>query len=138
MNLQYRWEKKKGDAVREDDVVAEIETDKTAIPVPAPRHGIIEELLVEDGATVKAGQELFKLKVTDQPPAGAEAAPPKKAEAPAAAAPPPPPPPPPQPSSPPPAAPKPTPPPPPPPPAQRAGKYLLKKKFFTIKSLKRQ
>lgn len=84
-------------------MVAEIETDKTAIPVPAPKHGIIEELLVADGATVKAGQEIFKLKVTEQPPAGA-GAPAKKAEpaaapppsaappAPAAAAPPPPPP----------------------------------------------
>lgn len=69
--------------------MAEIETDKTAIPVPAPRHGIIEEQLVADGATVKAGQDLFKLKVTDQPPAAA-AAPSKAAEAPAAAAPPPP------------------------------------------------
>lgn len=114
--LKYRWEKKKGDAVREDDVVAEIETDKTAIPVPAPSHGIIEELLVADGATVKAGQDLFKLKKTDAPPAGAAAAPPKKAEAPAAAAAPPPP----RPAAAAPAAPKPAPP--PPPPAQRAGK----------------
>lgn len=87
-------------------MVAEIETDKTAIPVPAPKHGIIEELLVADGATVKAGQEIFKLKVTDQPPAGAAAAPAKKAEP--AAAPPP--------SGPPPAA---AAKPPPPPPAQK-------------------
>lgn len=98
--------------------MAEIETDKTAIPVPAPRHGIIEELLVADGATVKAGQELFKMKVTDEAPAGAGAAPSKPAEAPAAAPPPPPPSP-----APPAAAAKPaSPPPPPPPPAQRAGK----------------
>lgn len=70
----------------EDEVVAEIETDKTSMPVPSPAHGIIEELLVENGASVKNGQQLFKLKVTGEKPAGA----PAKKEAPAAAAPAPP------------------------------------------------
>lgn len=86
--LICRWEKKKGDAVSEDEVVAEIETDKTAIPVPAPKHGIIEEVLVPDGTTVKAGQELFKLRVTGKPAAGAPAqaaAPPPAAAAPSPA-----------------------------------------------------
>lgn len=72
-------------------MVAEIETDKTAIPVPAPAHGIIEEQLVPDGTTVKAGQDLFKLNVTDKPPDAAAAAPTPKAAEPAAAAAPPPP-----------------------------------------------
>ncbi|XP_046364325.1 dihydrolipoyllysine-residue succinyltransferase component of 2-oxoglutarate dehydrogenase complex, mitochondrial-like [Haliotis rufescens] len=90
-----RWEKAVGDFVGEDDVVAAIETDKTSIPVPAPVAGIIEELLVEDGGTVAAGQELFKIKITgDAPPPKAA-----KAEAPAPAAAPPPPPPPPPPSA---------------------------------------
>lgn len=85
-----RWEKAVGDQVAEDDVVAEIETDKTSMPVPAPCNGIIEERLVEDGATVKAGQALFKIKPTAGGP------PPKKKEekTSAASAPPPPPPPP--------------------------------------------
>nr|CAD7255723.1 unnamed protein product [Timema shepardi] len=48
--------------------------------IPAPDNGIIEERFVEDGATVKAGQKLFKLKVTA---AGAPAAKPKEAAAPA-------------------------------------------------------
>lgn len=65
----------------EDEVVAEIETDKTSMPVPSPAHGIIEELLVENGASVKNGQQLFKLKVTGEKPAAA----PAKKEAPAAA-----------------------------------------------------
>ncbi|RZC42627.1 dihydrolipoyllysine-residue succinyltransferase component of 2-oxoglutarate dehydrogenase complex, mitochondrial, partial [Asbolus verrucosus] len=98
-----RWEKKKGDHVAEDDVVLEIETDKTSVPVPAPASGIIEEVFVEDGATVKAGQNLFKLKVTGEAPA--KAAPAAEAEAPAAAPPTPaaaaPPPPPPKPAEPP-------------------------------------
>jgi 2-oxoglutarate dehydrogenase E2 component (dihydrolipoamide succinyltransferase) len=53
-----------GDHVAEDEVVCEIETDKTAVPVPSPAAGIIEAVLVEDGATVLAHQEIFKLRVT--------------------------------------------------------------------------
>ena len=56
-----RWEKAVGDTVNEDDTVAEIETDKTSIPIPAPHSGVVEELLVEDGTTVTPGTPLFKL-----------------------------------------------------------------------------
>jgi 2-oxoglutarate dehydrogenase E2 component (dihydrolipoamide succinyltransferase) len=111
-----RWEKAVGDTVATDDTVAEIETDKTSIQVPSPGNGVIEALLVEDGTTVKAGQPLFKIKLTgDAPAKSAAAAAPKEA-----AAPPPPPPPPkqaePQQAAPPtPSAPPPSQPPPPPP-----------------------
>lgn len=57
----------------------EIETDKTTVGVPAPNHGIIEEIYVQDGDTVKAHQNLFKLNITGEAPkkaAAAEAAPP--------------------------------------------------------------
>lgn len=85
-----RFEKKVGDAVAIDEVVMEIETDKTTVAVPAPCHGIIEEIFVADGDTVKSGQQLFRLKVTEgAPPAAAK---PAEAPKPAAAAPPPPPP----------------------------------------------
>lgn len=91
-----KLEKKVGDYVAADEVVMEIETDKTAMPVHSPAAGVIVEILVKDGDTVKPGQELFKLNV-------GEGTPPPKAEKPAAteAAPP-------KPSSPPPSAPKPT------------------------------
>ncbi|XP_074643001.1 dihydrolipoyllysine-residue succinyltransferase component of 2-oxoglutarate dehydrogenase complex, mitochondrial-like [Tubulanus polymorphus] len=75
-----RWEKGVGDAVEVDEVVCEIETDKTSIPVPAPSAGVIEELLVEDGDRVEPGYDLFKLNTE-----GVAAAKPKEA---AAAAPP--------------------------------------------------
>ncbi|XP_026725632.1 dihydrolipoyllysine-residue succinyltransferase component of 2-oxoglutarate dehydrogenase complex, mitochondrial-like [Trichoplusia ni] len=113
-----KLDKKVGDAVAADEVVLEIETDKTAIPVMAPGHGIIKELYVKDGDTVKAGQKLFRMEMTDAAPKKAAAAPapePPKAAAPpppAAAAPPPPPPPP--------AAAVPPPPPPQAPPAPKA------------------
>lgn len=70
-----------GDHVAEDEVVGEIETDKTSMPVHAPGHGVIEEFLVADGTTVKANTPLFKMNVTGEKPAGGPA--------PAAAAPPP-------------------------------------------------
>ncbi|XP_063390624.1 dihydrolipoyllysine-residue succinyltransferase component of 2-oxoglutarate dehydrogenase complex, mitochondrial-like [Cydia fagiglandana] len=111
-----KLDKKVGDAVAADEVVLEIETDKTAIPVMAPAHGIIKELYVKDGETVKAGQKLFKLEITDAAPV--KAAPTPAAEPPKAAAPPPPPPPTPAaaPPPPPPAAAAPPPPPKPTPP----------------------
>lgn len=78
----------------------EIETDKTTVGVPAPFGGIIKEIMVADGDTVKAGQPLFKLEKADAgaAPAAAPKAdtppppPPPPAAKPAAAAPPPPPP----------------------------------------------
>ncbi|CAK8673622.1 dihydrolipoyllysine-residue succinyltransferase component of 2-oxoglutarate dehydrogenase complex, mitochondrial-like [Clavelina lepadiformis] len=56
-----RWEKAVGDSVEEDETVAEIETDKTSIPIPAPSAGVIESLLVDDGTTVTPGTALFKI-----------------------------------------------------------------------------
>uniref|UniRef100_A0A1A9VT06 Dihydrolipoyllysine-residue succinyltransferase component of 2-oxoglutarate dehydrogenase complex, mitochondrial n=1 Tax=Glossina austeni TaxID=7395 RepID=A0A1A9VT06_GLOAU len=50
---------KVGDQVSVDQVVMEVETDKTAVPVPAPFNGVIREILVKDGDSVKSGQALF-------------------------------------------------------------------------------
>ncbi|XP_042177327.1 dihydrolipoyllysine-residue succinyltransferase component of 2-oxoglutarate dehydrogenase complex, mitochondrial [Oncorhynchus tshawytscha] len=79
-----RWEKAVGDTVKEDEVVCEIETDKTSLQVPSPAAGVITELLVPDGGRVEAGNPLFKLK---KGAAAANATP--AADVPAAAAPPP-------------------------------------------------
>ncbi|XP_034940072.1 dihydrolipoyllysine-residue succinyltransferase component of 2-oxoglutarate dehydrogenase complex, mitochondrial-like [Chelonus insularis] len=81
-----RWEKKVGDQVKEDDVLCEIETDKTSVPVPSPGPGVIKELFVKDGDTVKAGQKLCSIDI-----GATGGAAPAAAEAPKAAAPPPPP-----------------------------------------------
>lgn len=78
-----RWEKAAGDSVNEDDTVAEIETDKTSIPIPAPQSGVIEVLLVEDGTTVTPGTPLFKLNTDGAAPAA------EKPKAPESSAPPP-------------------------------------------------
>lgn len=58
-----RWDKAVGDQVAEDEVICQVETDKTAVPVHAPCAGVIEELLVEDGSTVNPGMSICKLKV---------------------------------------------------------------------------
>nr|XP_003707353.1 PREDICTED: dihydrolipoyllysine-residue succinyltransferase component of 2-oxoglutarate dehydrogenase complex, mitochondrial isoform X2 [Megachile rotundata] len=105
-----RWDKKAGDQVKEDDILCEIETDKTSVPVPAPGSGVIKELFVKDGDTVKPGQKLCTIDIGATGGAAPSAA--KPAEAPS-----PPPPPPPPPSA---AAPPPPPPPPPPPSAAAA------------------
>ncbi|VDM43032.1 unnamed protein product [Toxocara canis] len=55
------WLKQKGDFVNADELVAEIETDKTTVEVPAPQSGTIVDLLVEDGSKVTAKQKLYKL-----------------------------------------------------------------------------
>ncbi|KAJ8926062.1 hypothetical protein NQ315_009917 [Exocentrus adspersus] len=82
-----RLEKKVGDHVAMDETVMEIETDKTAMPVHSPGAGIIEEILVKDGDTVKAGQPLFKLNITGEAPPPKAAEPAKEAPAPPPAAP---------------------------------------------------
>ncbi|KAA0711558.1 Dihydrolipoyllysine-residue succinyltransferase component of 2-oxoglutarate dehydrogenase complex [Triplophysa tibetana] len=86
-----RWEKAVGDTVSEDEVVCEIETDKTSVQVPSPAAGVIEEFLVPDGGKVEGGTPLFRLKKGAGPVKTAAAPPPPAAEPPAAAAPPPPP-----------------------------------------------
>lgn len=113
-----RWEKKVGDQVKEDDVLCEIETDKTSVPVPSPGGGVIKEIFAKDGDTVKPGQKLCTIDIG----ASGGAAPAAEAPKPTAAAPPPPPPPPPPPSTgaaPPPPPPPPAAKPPPPPPAAK-------------------
>uniref|UniRef100_H2ZIY0 Dihydrolipoyllysine-residue succinyltransferase component of 2-oxoglutarate dehydrogenase complex, mitochondrial n=1 Tax=Ciona savignyi TaxID=51511 RepID=H2ZIY0_CIOSA len=77
------WEKAVGDSVQIDETVAEIATDKTTIPVSSPLSGVVEALLVEDGATVTPGTALFKINSEGGEPAPA----PSKEEAPAAASP---------------------------------------------------
>lgn len=81
-----RWDKAVGDAVKEDEEVCHIETDKTSIPVKAPCSGVITELCVEDGATVQPGAKLFVVNSSAGATKGA-AAPAPAAPAPAAPAP---------------------------------------------------
>jgi 2-oxoglutarate dehydrogenase E2 component (dihydrolipoamide succinyltransferase) len=50
-----KWFKKLGDAVRADEALAELETDKVTLEVNAPVSGVISEIVVKEGETVAAG-----------------------------------------------------------------------------------
>lgn len=58
-----RFEKKVGDFVKQDELIAKIETDKTAMEIFAPKSGIVEALLVEEGSAVTANLPIIKLKL---------------------------------------------------------------------------
>ncbi|TGZ63459.1 hypothetical protein CRM22_006906 [Opisthorchis felineus] len=55
------WKKAVGDHVNPDGVVAEIETDRTNVPVHTHSAGVIKEILVDDGGKVVTGQEILKI-----------------------------------------------------------------------------
>jgi 2-oxoglutarate dehydrogenase E2 component (dihydrolipoamide succinyltransferase) len=55
------WKKKPGDAVAQDEILFEIETDKVVFDVPSPSSGILFEILVGDGGTVVANQVLARI-----------------------------------------------------------------------------
>jgi 2-oxoglutarate dehydrogenase E2 component (dihydrolipoamide succinyltransferase) len=53
-----KWLKRPGEAVAVDEPVAELETDKVTLEVPAPSAGTLAEILAEEGANVPVGAVL--------------------------------------------------------------------------------
>jgi len=68
------WHKKPGDAVKRDENLVDLETDKVVLEVPAPADGVLKEIKFEVGATVTSSQLLAIIE------AGAAAAAPAKVE----------------------------------------------------------
>ncbi len=52
------WHKQPGDAIQRDENLADLETDKVVLEVPAPANGVVRELRVKSGTVVKSGQVL--------------------------------------------------------------------------------
>ena len=77
-----KWTKKAGDAVRKDEVLVELETDKVSLEVVAPSDGVLTEIRAADGATVTPGAVLG---VISEGASAAPAAEAPKAEVPKAA-----------------------------------------------------
>lgn len=75
------WHKQPGDAVKRDELIVDIETDKVVMEVLAEADGVLTEIVKNEGDTVLSGELLGKLE------AGATAAAPAAAPAQAAAAP---------------------------------------------------
>src|SRR5664279_4187977 len=86
------WHKKPGDAVKRDENLIDVETDKVVLELPAPGDGVLVELLMPDGALVKSNDVIAVIdsegKATSTPaPAAAVAAAPAPASAAAPSAP---------------------------------------------------
>jgi 2-oxoglutarate dehydrogenase E2 component (dihydrolipoamide succinyltransferase) len=77
------WHKQPGDPIRRDENLADLETDKVVLEVPAPANGVVRELRVPSGTVVTSGQVLAVIEEG----AGAAASAPARAAASAAAPP---------------------------------------------------
>ena len=56
-----KWLKQPGDAVNADDPIAELETDKVSVEVPAPQAGVLGAHAVKEGDEVEVGTVLTTL-----------------------------------------------------------------------------
>jgi len=52
------WFKKVGDAVKQDEMLCELETDKVSVEVPSPVNGVLVEIIAPEGTTVAASARL--------------------------------------------------------------------------------
>ncbi|MFB6292269.1 MAG: 2-oxo acid dehydrogenase subunit E2 [Candidatus Nanohaloarchaea archaeon] len=59
------WLVEEGEEVDEDQTVAEVETDKAVVDVPAPKSGTVNALKAEPGDTVKVGEVIMILETGD-------------------------------------------------------------------------
>ena len=93
-----RWLKKAGEAVKVDEPVVELETDKVSLEVPAPVAGVLAEIAADEGSDVEVGALLGTIaegeaaagepapqKADDKPAEAAEKPAPAASEAPAQA-----------------------------------------------------
>jgi 2-oxoglutarate dehydrogenase E2 component (dihydrolipoamide succinyltransferase) len=91
-----QWFKKPGDAVKVDEPLVELETEKVTVEVPAPAAGVLADIKVAQGTTVGIGSVLGSISegaaaaaqpaapqpaAAPPPPKAPEAAPPKPAPA---------------------------------------------------------
>ena len=82
------WHKSVGEGVARDENLVDLETDKVVLEVPAPAAGTLSKIVVEDGATVEAGDVLAILEEGEVAAAAPEPSPAEeKVEAKAAPAP---------------------------------------------------
>ena len=64
-----KWLKQVGDAVKRDEPIFEISTDKVDAEIPAPNAGVLAEVLVTEGQTVAVGTIVARIE-TDAGAAG--------------------------------------------------------------------
>jgi 2-oxoglutarate dehydrogenase E2 component (dihydrolipoamide succinyltransferase) len=67
-----QWLKMPGDPVKADEPIASLETDKVAVEVPSPVHGVMGDQLVAAGETVQVGALIARIEAGSGMPAKAE------------------------------------------------------------------
>ncbi|OYX03591.1 MAG: dihydrolipoamide succinyltransferase [Caulobacter vibrioides] len=77
-----RWTKKVGEAVKKDEILVELETDKVSLEVASPADGVLSAIGAAEGATVVPGTVLGVVAEGATASAAPAAAPAPKAEAP--------------------------------------------------------
>jgi len=60
-----KWFVKAGDTIEEDDVLAEVQNDKSVVEIPSPVSGTVEEVLVEEGTVAVVGDTIVKIDAPD-------------------------------------------------------------------------
>jgi len=80
------WFKKEGDAVAQDEMLCELETDKVSVEVPSPAAGVLAKITAPEGTTVAASAQLAVIAGGAAAAAAPVAAAPAAATAPATAA----------------------------------------------------
>ena len=55
------WRRKVGEAIKRDETIVEISTDKVDVELPAPASGTVAEILVSEGDTVTVGQVIARI-----------------------------------------------------------------------------
>lgn len=78
-----KWHVAVGQTVKEDDVLLEVQNDKSVESIPSPVTGVVSNILVEEGVVAIVGQVLIEIEDGSAPSAPAPAAEAPKAEAPA-------------------------------------------------------
>src|SRR5713226_7700622 len=78
------WHKKVGEAVKRDENLIDIETDKVVLELPAPADGVLAKIVKSDGGTVKAGEVIATIDTEGKASAAAPAPAPASAQAKAA------------------------------------------------------
>ncbi|CAG0907096.1 unnamed protein product, partial [Darwinula stevensoni] len=68
------WKKQIGQAVKQDETLIEVETDKVILEVPSPGSGVLVEIIAPNGATVTAEQVIAKIDTAANASAGAASA----------------------------------------------------------------
>ena len=63
--LLLEWHKQPGDAVKRDENLVDIETDKVVLEIPAPDSGVISDIVKQNGEVVTSGEVIAIMETAD-------------------------------------------------------------------------